>query len=241
MNQLSKNIKLLMSRHDINASQLARQTGLSPACIGSILNDRVNPRITSIEPIASYFSLSVADIMSEIQNKESIRSNRGDQKPSSENNTSINQKEGLHFDDLREFLPQDPFESEKDVVDSGKDSCKHLLEIKYWCIRSVSKCTSTYLSNCRLLSQHLNTQSTSNAEHNYIYKYISRTEYHRAELFADLKIARELFNRNIVQLIKNFMECDLYMGKSREHNLSKLKIAYSLFDKIIKGMLAELI
>jgi SOS-response transcriptional repressor LexA len=64
--KLADNLNILMAKERINASELARQTSLPPTTIKRFRNnDNANPTLTSLLPIAKYFSLTVSQLIGE--------------------------------------------------------------------------------------------------------------------------------------------------------------------------------
>jgi SOS-response transcriptional repressor LexA len=63
---LSDNLNLLMAKARINASELARQTGLPASTIKKIRNnDNPNPTLTTLIPLAKYFLITLSELIGE--------------------------------------------------------------------------------------------------------------------------------------------------------------------------------
>jgi len=61
---LSENLNILMSKARLSASELARQIGIPAATIKRIRNnEQANPTITTLLPIAKYFSISLNELI----------------------------------------------------------------------------------------------------------------------------------------------------------------------------------
>lgn len=61
---LAKNLKNLMEIHGFNASELARKTDVPQSVINRIMNGvTTNPGVETLKPIASFFSLSINDLI----------------------------------------------------------------------------------------------------------------------------------------------------------------------------------
>jgi transcriptional regulator with XRE-family HTH domain len=66
--KLSDNLNLLMANARINASELARKTGVPASTIKKIRNrDNPNPTLTTLIPIAQNFALSVSQLVGDEQ------------------------------------------------------------------------------------------------------------------------------------------------------------------------------
>ncbi len=66
MASLSTNLKTLMSLAQINASELARRTGIAQPIIHRLsTGQNVNPKLATIKPIAHYFMVSVSQLIGE--------------------------------------------------------------------------------------------------------------------------------------------------------------------------------
>lgn len=64
MKQLNDNIKRLMTRNSIDDITLAKETGIPLTTISRLKNaSNINPTIKSLEPIATYFGVSVSDLI----------------------------------------------------------------------------------------------------------------------------------------------------------------------------------
>jgi transcriptional regulator with XRE-family HTH domain len=73
---LSKNIKQLLSIYNITISDLSRLTKTPRSTINRLINDEAtDPRISTLKSIASYFNISVEDLLSEDYIKETIYNN----------------------------------------------------------------------------------------------------------------------------------------------------------------------
>lgn len=73
---LSKNIKELLSIYNITISDLSRLTKTPRSTINRLINDEAtDPRISTLKSIASYFNISVEDLLSEDYIKETIYNN----------------------------------------------------------------------------------------------------------------------------------------------------------------------
>jgi len=66
MASLSSNLKTLMSLAQINASELARRTGIAQPIIHRLsTGQNINPKLATIKPIARYFMVSVSQLIGE--------------------------------------------------------------------------------------------------------------------------------------------------------------------------------
>ncbi len=66
MASLSSNLKILMSLAKINASELARRTGIAQPIIHRLsTGQNTNPKLGTIKPIARYFMCSVSQLLGE--------------------------------------------------------------------------------------------------------------------------------------------------------------------------------
>lgn len=66
MASLSLNMKTLMSSAQINASELARRTGIAQPIIHRLsTGQNVNPKLATIKPIARYFMVTVSQLIGE--------------------------------------------------------------------------------------------------------------------------------------------------------------------------------
>lgn len=66
MASLSANLKVLMSLSKINASELARRTGIAQPIIHRLsTGQNTNPKLATIKPIARYFSVTVSQLIGE--------------------------------------------------------------------------------------------------------------------------------------------------------------------------------
>ena len=66
MASLSVNMKTLMTLAQINASELARRTGIAQPIIHRLsTGQNVNPKLATIKPIARYFMVSVSQLIGE--------------------------------------------------------------------------------------------------------------------------------------------------------------------------------
>lgn len=66
MNKLSDNLNRLLAEARVNASELARQTHLPAATIKNIRHgDNANPTLSTLLPIAKYFSITVSALIGE--------------------------------------------------------------------------------------------------------------------------------------------------------------------------------
>src|SRR3990167_6888325 len=76
MASLSLNMKTLMSSAQINASELARRTGIAQPIIHRLsTGQNVNPKLATIKPIARYFMVTVSQLIGE----ESLPAGSNDQ------------------------------------------------------------------------------------------------------------------------------------------------------------------
>lgn len=65
--KLSNNLNLLMAEARVNANELARHTGIPPSSIKKIRNnDNPNPTLTTLTPLANYFSISLSQLIGDI-------------------------------------------------------------------------------------------------------------------------------------------------------------------------------
>lgn len=66
MASLSLNLKTLMSLSQINASELARRTGIAQPIIHRLsTGQNTNPKLATIKPIARYFMVSISQLIGE--------------------------------------------------------------------------------------------------------------------------------------------------------------------------------
>src|SRR3989338_4638201 len=66
MASLSTNLKTLMGLAKINASELARRTGIAQPIIHRLsTGQNTNPKLATIKPIASYFTVTVSQLIGE--------------------------------------------------------------------------------------------------------------------------------------------------------------------------------
>lgn len=66
MASLSSNLKTLMSLSQINASELARRTGIAQPIIHRLsTGQNVNPKLATVKPIARYFMISISQLIGE--------------------------------------------------------------------------------------------------------------------------------------------------------------------------------
>ncbi len=66
MASLSSNVKTLMSLAQINASELARRTGIAQPIIHRLsTGQNTNPKLATVKPIARYFLVSVSQLIGE--------------------------------------------------------------------------------------------------------------------------------------------------------------------------------
>lgn len=66
MASLSLNLKALMSLSKINASELARRTGIAQPIIHRLsTGQNVNPKLATIKPISRYFTVTVSQLIGE--------------------------------------------------------------------------------------------------------------------------------------------------------------------------------
>lgn len=64
--KLSDTLNMLMAKARMNASELARQTGLPASTIKKIRNnDNPNPTLTTLIPLAKYFSVTLSQLIGE--------------------------------------------------------------------------------------------------------------------------------------------------------------------------------
>src|SRR3990167_1373890 len=64
--KLSKNLNLLMAENRLNAEELSRRIGLPASTIKKIRNnDDANPTLSTLAPLAKYFSLSISQLVGE--------------------------------------------------------------------------------------------------------------------------------------------------------------------------------
>lgn len=64
--KLSKNLDLLMSETHLNAEELSRRIGLPASTIKKIRNNKgTNPTLSTLTPLANYFSLSISQLVGE--------------------------------------------------------------------------------------------------------------------------------------------------------------------------------
>lgn len=64
--KLCDNLNILMAKARVNASELARQTGLPASTIKKIRNnDNPNPTLTTLIPLAQYFSITLSQLIGE--------------------------------------------------------------------------------------------------------------------------------------------------------------------------------
>jgi transcriptional regulator with XRE-family HTH domain len=72
LNNLSNNLNMLMAQARLNSSELARQIGLPATTIKRIRNnEHANPTITTLLPIAKFFSITINELLgSELLNIE---------------------------------------------------------------------------------------------------------------------------------------------------------------------------
>lgn len=64
LKNLSDNLNMLMAKARLSSSELARQTGLPATTIKRIRNnEQSNPTITTLEPIAKYFSITIGELL----------------------------------------------------------------------------------------------------------------------------------------------------------------------------------
>lgn len=62
--KLSNNLNLLMAETRLNANELARRTGVPPSSIKKIRNnDNPNPTLTTLGPLANFFSITVSQLI----------------------------------------------------------------------------------------------------------------------------------------------------------------------------------
>lgn len=76
MASLSINLKTLMSLAKINASELARRTGIAQPIIHRLsTGQNTNPKLATIRPIARYFTINVSQLIGEepLPNDQSLR------------------------------------------------------------------------------------------------------------------------------------------------------------------------
>ncbi|OGT54049.1 MAG: transcriptional regulator [Gammaproteobacteria bacterium RIFCSPHIGHO2_12_FULL_41_15] len=67
MTSLSANMKILMSASQINASELARRTGIAQPIIHRLsTGQNTNPKLATIQPISRYFMITVSQLIGEI-------------------------------------------------------------------------------------------------------------------------------------------------------------------------------
>ena len=65
--KLSDNLNLLMAEARLNANELARRTNIPPSSIKKIRNnDNPNPTLTTLSPLANFFSVTVSQLIGEI-------------------------------------------------------------------------------------------------------------------------------------------------------------------------------
>lgn len=63
---ISENLKILMSREKINASELGRNISLAQPIIHRLLTGKnVNPKLATIKPIADYFDVTISQLIGE--------------------------------------------------------------------------------------------------------------------------------------------------------------------------------
>ena len=62
--KLCENLNFLMTKNVLNASELARSTGLPASTIKKIRNhDNPNPTLATLRPLAQYFSISLSQLI----------------------------------------------------------------------------------------------------------------------------------------------------------------------------------
>ncbi len=65
--ELSSNLNLLMAEARVNANELARRTGIPASSIKKIRNNNnANPTLSTLAPIANYFSITVSQLIGDI-------------------------------------------------------------------------------------------------------------------------------------------------------------------------------
>ncbi|HHF7349426.1 TPA: helix-turn-helix domain-containing protein [Legionella feeleii] len=75
MNKLSKNLKNLLCNAKISENELARRTGVSQQIINRILSgENKNPKIATLNPLASYFMVSISQLIGEEEFNQSMLS-----------------------------------------------------------------------------------------------------------------------------------------------------------------------
>jgi SOS-response transcriptional repressor LexA len=73
--KLSDNLNLLMANARLNANELARRTGIPASSIKKIRNnDNPNPTLTTLVPLANFFSTTVSQLIGDVPLK--VESNR---------------------------------------------------------------------------------------------------------------------------------------------------------------------
>ena len=66
MNNLSINLKALLDKATISENELARRTGIAQQIINRILSgENQNPKIATLSPLASYFKISISQLIGE--------------------------------------------------------------------------------------------------------------------------------------------------------------------------------
>lgn len=66
MASLSENLKILMTLAKINASELARRTGIAQPIIHRLsTGQNVNPKLATIKPVANYFMITISQLVGE--------------------------------------------------------------------------------------------------------------------------------------------------------------------------------
>lgn len=61
--KLSKNLNLLMAESRLNAEELSRRIGLPASTIKKIRNNDSNPTLSTLSPLAKYFSLTISQLV----------------------------------------------------------------------------------------------------------------------------------------------------------------------------------
>ena len=64
MNKLAKNLSTLMTKFNINASELARKTGIKQPVINRIINGKTtNPNVETLLPLSIFFSVGINQLL----------------------------------------------------------------------------------------------------------------------------------------------------------------------------------
>ena len=67
MNQLSANLKILLSHANISENELARRTGIAQQIINRILSgENTNPKIATLKPLSNYFMISLSQLIGDV-------------------------------------------------------------------------------------------------------------------------------------------------------------------------------